>query len=514
MTHNVGDPGHVQAHNDGEAGLGAANSNISILQGQVAALSAGGGGSYKGAWAPSTAYALGDLVTHVEGIYAVTLAHTSSTTFSLTNLTRLNGRRGVWDVTDYGATGDGTTDDQAAINEAVQTACASAVADGTYFAEVYFPPGTYQLGSATIKGDTALGHSLGVAKGNAQIPIPILASTGRKLVLAFRGAGPSGFAHWEETVGQRSGSVLRSTLTSLTSDGTWGPPSIIGGPTVYDDGAGFPFANVMVIVDDLTIMAPYNPGIIALDLRDIAQMEIGRVSILADAGPAGSPSLATRPTNDLGIALRCPRNGNNDLNLIHSLGVEGFYYGMTMGEHLTAVRLAIIYAQVGLFLNGVGGTSYHGATFLNLNLEATTTGFQAIDSDGGAFPLRVLTLSVESVDTTVSDPNGNLYGTIELNDAATANLPVVSSASKIKVISHQAGAAPGAKTAPSVPASTTPLTNPFWRDCGVVVAGGTVTAIAVDGQAQGVTSGLVVVPSGKTITLTYSSAPTWKWVAM
>lgn len=47
----------------------------------------------------------------------------------------------------------------------------------------------------------------------------------------------------------------------------------------------------------------------------------------------------------------------------------------------------------------------------------------------------------------------------------------------------------------------------------VNVSGGTVTAIAVDGTVlTGVTSGVIMVPSGKTITLTYSSAPSWQWV--
>jgi hypothetical protein len=72
----------------------------------------------------------------------------------------------------------------------------------------------------------------------------------------------------------------------------------------------------------------------------------------------------------------------------------------------------------------------------------------------------------------------------------------------------------GAGNDPAIPASTTALPNPFYRDAAVTVAGGTVTAIAVDGQSLGVTSGTVFVPSGKSITLTYSSAPTWKWMSV
>jgi len=69
----------------------------------------------------------------------------------------------------------------------------------------------------------------------------------------------------------------------------------------------------------------------------------------------------------------------------------------------------------------------------------------------------------------------------------------------------------GAVAAPAVPASTVALANPFWRDAEVIVSGGTVTQIAVDGANQLITSGTVTVPTGKTIALTYSVAPSWVW---
>lgn len=65
---------------------------------------------------------------------------------------------------------------------------------------------------------------------------------------------------------------------------------------------------------------------------------------------------------------------------------------------------------------------------------------------------------------------------------------------------------------PAVPASTTPYTNTLNADATVHIAGGTVTAIAVGGQATGLTTPATVrVPAGQTITLTYSVAPTWTW---
>lgn len=64
---------------------------------------------------------------------------------------------------------------------------------------------------------------------------------------------------------------------------------------------------------------------------------------------------------------------------------------------------------------------------------------------------------------------------------------------------------------PTVPATTVALTNPYPFPCSVIITGGTVTVIAIDGTATGLTSGTVRVPQGGTITLTYSVAPTWHW---
>jgi hypothetical protein len=80
----------------------------------------------------------------------------------------------------------------------------------------------------------------------------------------------------------------------------------------------------------------------------------------------------------------------------------------------------------------------------------------------------------------------------------------------INPVGYFAGFPPG-WAAPAVPSSTVAYTNNFGFPCGVDIIGGTVTVVAVDGQARPGTSGTYYVPARKTITLTYSSAPTWKW---
>lgn len=71
--------------------------------------------------------------------------------------------------------------------------------------------------------------------------------------------------------------------------------------------------------------------------------------------------------------------------------------------------------------------------------------------------------------------------------------------------------APGA--AVPVPATTVAFTNPFPFDAMVYITAGTVTAVALDGTTVFTATPCgVTVRQGGTITLTYTVAPTWKWI--
>lgn len=64
---------------------------------------------------------------------------------------------------------------------------------------------------------------------------------------------------------------------------------------------------------------------------------------------------------------------------------------------------------------------------------------------------------------------------------------------------------------PTVPATTVAYTNNFGSSAMVYLVGGTVTAVAIGGTNTGSTSGAFRIPAGQSITLTYSSVPTWTW---
>jgi hypothetical protein len=69
----------------------------------------------------------------------------------------------------------------------------------------------------------------------------------------------------------------------------------------------------------------------------------------------------------------------------------------------------------------------------------------------------------------------------------------------------------GGFASPSVPASGTPVTNTSSLPATVVVTGGTVSNVSVNGVTVGSGDGTYTVPPGQAITLTYSAAPTWTW---
>ena len=91
----------------------------------------------------------------------------------------------------------------------------------------------------------------------------------------------------------------------------------------------------------------------------------------------------------------------------------------------------------------------------------------------------------------------------------TANVTMPWPATWAEIIQGQANSP---VALPAVPASGTPVTNGNPLPVLVTVTGGTVTVVAVSGTTVATsTPASAVVPSGGTITLTYSAAPAWTW---
>jgi hypothetical protein len=393
------------------------------------------------------------------------------------------------------------TDDAAAIEAAIADAVDRAIDSGAYSATVWFSDGIYVVARAPQIG--------GAYNSHAQIRIPPQPDTEQKVILQLRSHTHSGtFGHWLQETPQRAGAVLYSTHVGGVSDGTYGAPCILAGPTP----TAAAWSNMLIVIDGLQIVAQRNPSVTAVHLGRVGQMHIRQLGICADMTPAQMN--AARPTNDLGLGLRVPGFGNNHYVQIDRYSCEGFYYGSTVSDHLTAGTMVMVYTNTALF-GLTGGAAEHGMTIDNLGVEASATILEFISSSDGRFPITINQCNIEtSTDVEFKDPNNSLAGVIYFTDNTRA-VPQTTGCQNVKLIDNirRPGAVSVGET-PAIPATTVAYRNPFWRDAFVHIASGTVTGIAVDGRTLGVTSGLVSVPTGRTITLTYSVAPTWVWTLL
>jgi hypothetical protein len=386
------------------------------------------------------------------------------------------------------------TDDTAAWVAAVAAAVTACQADKTYYCEVVGSNGIYM-----IAGAPTLGGGSPDTKGNAQIPLPVVhPSTGQKVILKLGGAHFSaGQAHWDQTMPQMSGCVLFSPLVGQASNGTYGVPAVIGGPSIDLTGPTETFSNMRLIIDGLSVIVPFNPSLSGIDVRRLAQCDVLSLTVQTLATPdadGGTPNFATKPTNSNATGLYLPRMNNNDSNNIVVYHCSGFYYGIGFSDHLTAQKLLLLYCDTAMFVNNVSGSPQHGSSILYASVEACNRAIDTNAASGGWYPLTIDMLDVEIIagPYDINDPNNSLRGNIGFIDPPPKRAPRINGGKHLRV--EDLAAARGALSgttyplAPGVPKSgggTTTITGVSQASPAVVTAAG-----------HGLTTGQVVHISG------------------
>lgn len=424
---------------------------------------------------------------------------------------------GFYNVANYGILPT-NTDNTSALNTLVTNAVTAAQSAGTNYAELFFPPGVYNIIGPTTKGGATL--------GNAQIPLPVIAAANQKFVLVFRGGKDSAtLPHWNQTVGQKAGVAFRTNLVG-TNDPTYGEASCIGGPTPAQ-GYGFTpndlFDNLNFVMDGISIVsATVNPAFCGVDLRCVAEAHIGTLGCFCDA--ATSTVLSTAQTNNWTFGLAMPEQDNNDLVTIDSYSVEGWYIGFFIKtEHLVCLRLLCVMCTYGISVSSYG---YFGHKRQIIQASTEGCNYHVFFNTGNIGDIHIDCLDTEEYTGTfatsahIQDTGNQGRGYIGFNSNHEGTNPIVSGALNVKIrnLTRKAAIVQPADVTPMInfPATATPFLNPFWREAMVYLSGGTITDVTVIlGQithSLGASPGPVFLPSGASIQVTYTGTPTWTWI--
>jgi len=432
--------------------------------------------------------------------------------------TNLNVSQRIWfDVRDYGAKGDGTTDDTASINSAISAA--DAVGGGT----IYFPRGTYKTSAnITLWADNLV--IKGANKGNTIIK-PVSGSTFDVFATPIPAtAGTGGYT--QHFLGIEGITIDCSAMAS-TSNGR--------GNAIHYYGV------IQSYIRDVTIFSCPNWGIV---LDGDATNFSSKVEIRANyIEGCGGGILATYSDEcsllynfidgaNLAVASSQPMFDAPDTvgYPIHIKSGFGFIEGNIVGNAGTYTSPALQVESsetMRISNNRFNQTRYQAIRCIGDNNIIEGNQFSNCSSVGAVEVLRLgsknnivignrFDILAGSAHYTycVYEPSAKGSNVVVGNQvvAGTSGAIHMDPSSTANRVSDNVGYNPvGPITSPTIPTSTTAFTNNYGSNAMVYITGGTVTAVTVGGTATGLTSGGFRVPSGQTIAITYSVAPTWKW---
>lgn len=462
-----------------------------------------------------------------------------------------------FNVLQYGATGNGSTDDTSAIQSAINAASGGGV--------VFFPPGTYKITtplSMSHQGTRLLGTGL------LSIIQPSSGFSGANMItITANFCGVAGFS-------------IQYANPTYSSNPTADAIQITGSSATFINDVYFQAINGWCIQSTATATANYNTRITEcrgyqckqfIHLLGVAassfagtntitncygnQIENGDCYFLEDiqdvlmtnifgetaAGSGNSIhikgavascyienfDLGPYPGPATGAIVLMEQSANgvpNQIGLCNGV-IEGGSTGVTISNATnTSVRCSKIFNCGSQGINITGGDSIviegchfsgNGVTGSSGKYEMQIAGnhtevfncyFNSPQGTGAAHVNNAL----NCISGTTSVINCYFFGTGITSGNAFNNYP--------PLIRSCPGYSPaGLQTAPTIGASPFTTTG-FAQDCQVFIHGGTWTVLSLNGSATGFTSALssectIRVPAGSTLTLTYTVAPTWVWIA-
>lgn len=416
-----------------------------------------------------------------------------------------------WNVTQFpcNAKGDGTTNDTAAFNACYTLA--SAAGSGT----VIVPSAkSYLLDPMTVPAHVCLsGSEPGPPESTLSPPVaPMLLvnSNGAAfLTLGFGSCVTDLAIYWPTQVAYSA-----STPTSF-NPGILIPNASNGGQNIHGVQMVNAYAGINVLagrtnIHDIKIGA-YSYALNYDGAQDFSILNNVVIEPFWDSYAGQGPDQAIDVwvrTNGSAIILR-----RVDEILMSNIGIYGQGTCINMLDTSTGQSPSAGYG-IGVNINCdqvVHGLSVKssqatakGYKFLNTDVTGNGTGVgpsgvDALATVTGGTLVPEITWNGGAIWATFSAPQGITLG-------AANGLAFVSNVRGI----NAAGTASNL-TAPTFPSNGVNFTNPFAVECRVFITGGTVTAIAINGVATGITSGMITVEPQDIITVAYTGSPAWKW---
>lgn len=433
----------------------------------------------------------------------------------------------------------GQTDPAADIQTAINAA--AAIAQQTGRARL--------LMNSRLKYVTAQAVSLGTdgQYGVFHVPADL---TGRMTFLELSGLPGAGRVPFNLDGLGGGGTIIQSTVTAVpTWDGAKGLASLIGGPSSLTRGGGRTRAQLSGLnlsMKNLTVRLADNPPICGVDGAGMQGLEFDNVvwdtpQWASNPGldnPAATWSSMSLPTNPMGVAFTTPSTLAQQNCRIGHVYVSGYTCAAYLNELVIAERIDVNGCNIALGLgtcyhpsrigvlgdydnkNGATGYDFTSSTFLvapaaiggkppayflceywdkqpgNSQMSSSFNRQYDVYDPSNLAPIWA---KLARVDANVGRVTGGhlIYGSGGLTGPWSGRITDLTSP-------------PGVITNVTLPASTTAVRNPLYRDALVTVTGGTFTQVTINGTAAG-TGGTYLVPASASISVTYSSAPTWVW---
>ena len=242
----------------------------------------------------------------------------------------------------------------------------------------------------------------------------------------------------------------------------------------------------------------------------------------------GLPSSMTYYNDNTGLSLGITAGYPA---IIENVVVQGFFIGARIPAHAVVISLFAWYCHSAMQLQPYD----HPPVFYNCAVQACNNvisayGINQIQSISGQFSIEWFTSGNFAWSNFLYDPGNYITGHILLTGHGTASgtgeasIPIsfFNNTGGYNLWIEQPYSLRPSITTPSVPASGTSIQNTMYMPVKVYINGGAITEIQItingtsytvysNSTASAVYEGFTL-PAGASITLTYTTAPTWDWV--